>query len=293
MPAAEIAGLAIGTIALASLFSTCIELFDVVELGKNAVYDYELACTKINLLRERLWAWGRSLNVMEPGKESVALRDQWQTKREIVAASLIGLKRILGDSEVLMQKYNMSMSSITLRKRTVWAIRDRAKFDRLIQDIGFLIEGLEKLTDSESSAARAQNAYEILHRRESIGDWRPTQPEETARVRKPHLIEQGYQGEEHAPREEYQSAAGSFAADQTRTCTSEKENVVSGTQYNSNDSIGIQGLLGRTGDVMCTKGVQVNSQNALGLQGAASAEAIEHLRYCILTRNRHRKTDAD
>ena len=177
---ADVSGLVIGAIALASLFSTCIELFDCFELGRNYAYDYQLACTKLGLLRARLSRWGLSLHIEAPGHELPSLRKHWPEERDVIGRSLLGIKTIFSDSSLLAQKYKLlpkrtrkpvtfalplrsstspQIDSATtlptasssnwsfLRKRTLWAIHDKGKFDRLIQDLSFLIENLEKVTD--------------------------------------------------------------------------------------------------------------------------------------------------
>lgn len=55
---AEAAGLVIGTVALASLFNTCIEICEYIEAGKNLMAEVRLALTKVRLLRVRLHQWG-------------------------------------------------------------------------------------------------------------------------------------------------------------------------------------------------------------------------------------------
>ena len=175
---ADVSGLILGTIALASLFKTCIELFDYFELGRNHAYDYQLACTKIALLKARLSTWGISLRIELPGEEHPALRQHWAEEHEVIGRSLFGIKDIFGNASLLAEKYrltprrsrsfrsfiqhrggeqhpidddtNPTKPSATswsfLRKRTVWAIHDKQKFERFIQDLSFLIENLEKVT---------------------------------------------------------------------------------------------------------------------------------------------------
>ena len=280
MPAAEIAGLAIGTIALATLFSTCIELFDLFEVGKNCIYDYDLACLKISLLRERLRAWGSTLHVREPGAEDTALRHQWPTKREIVAASLIGLRRILSDSEVLTQKYDMSVSSIGFRRRTVWSIRDKAKFERLIQDISFLVDGLEKITADRSSATGKADENDVVYRRESLNDWEPAPKRPTKEIVTTRLIAEGQAG---APFKCYHWVER-IPGRPSHGSSSNSEHVVSGTQYNRHRSIGVQGVLGHNQTACCVEGIQVNCDNAVGIQGATSTEAVGYLQRQAIAR---------
>lgn len=44
---ADFAGLAIGAVSIASLFTTCIECFDIVVAGKNFSEDYEQLCALV------------------------------------------------------------------------------------------------------------------------------------------------------------------------------------------------------------------------------------------------------
>ena len=53
---AEAAGLAIGAINLAGLFTTCVECIDYISLGRNHGRDYEMSMTKLLLLKARLSA---------------------------------------------------------------------------------------------------------------------------------------------------------------------------------------------------------------------------------------------
>ena len=176
---ADVSGLILGTIALASLFKTCIELFDYFELGKNYAYDYQLACTKIALLKARLLTWGLLLRIEEPGEEHSALRQHWGDEHEVIGRSLFGIKAIFENASILAEKYRLTArrprpfksiihprgkeqqsveddtiltkASATswafLGKRTVWAIHDKQKFEQFIQDLSFLIENLEKVTE--------------------------------------------------------------------------------------------------------------------------------------------------
>jgi hypothetical protein len=54
---AEVAGLAIGGVALASLFDTCMRTFKRINAGKNCGRDYQEAALKITLLGNRLSRW--------------------------------------------------------------------------------------------------------------------------------------------------------------------------------------------------------------------------------------------
>ena len=186
---AEASGLVIGAIAMASLFSTCIDLFDRFELGRNHAYDYEMACTKMCLLKARLSDWGISLNLGVPGRECSALRQHWTEEQDVVGRSLFGIKEIFENASLLAEKYKLiperpgtfknfmlhrpkqaesdslepssPKSTETrwsqLRKRTVWAIHDKQKFDTFIENLSFLIENLEKVTKRIEKRSSKQN----------------------------------------------------------------------------------------------------------------------------------------
>lgn len=63
---AETAGLVLGGIALAGLVTTCMEIVEYLESAKNRAGDYRLALTKVNLIKERLRAWGAALSIDLP-----------------------------------------------------------------------------------------------------------------------------------------------------------------------------------------------------------------------------------
>ena len=176
---ADLAGLLLGTVALASVFGSCVELFEWFELAQNHKEDYQIACTKLSLLFSRLKTWGASLSVTNPGREHPALRQRWKEERDVIGRSLLGIKHIFENAALLAEKYkltpeesretqptlpNEAMGLLTdmtgfkppktktnfwksWRKRTVWAIHDKQKFDGFIGDLSFLIENLETVGD--------------------------------------------------------------------------------------------------------------------------------------------------
>lgn len=176
---ADVTGLVIGVIALASLFSTCIDLFDRFELGRNYASDYQLACTKLCLLRARLSSWGLTLNVGTPGHEHPKLRRHWTEEEEVVGRTLLSIKEIFENAAIMSEKYQLTparsrafrsvvafrankqsvesdktlalqtstSSWALLRKRTVWAVHDKQKFDNFVQDLSFLVDNLEKVIE--------------------------------------------------------------------------------------------------------------------------------------------------
>jgi len=215
---AEAAGLALGGVAIASLFTTCIELMDYFELCKSYEYDYKMACLKLSLLKTRLDSCRLAIqsrgNSCQGSEE--ALGCQSTPEGDVIRQSLQGIADILNNAELLKDKYCLrareSRNKISLSKRqvltassnqdceatilervrgvrvtfirrsTTWAIRDKQKFDVLIEDLGFFVSNLEAVSSSprrpssemdgdnrtcaNSSAPRAPLAPVMLQRQE-------------------------------------------------------------------------------------------------------------------------------
>jgi len=200
---AEPAGLALGIVALASLFTTCVELVDYFQLSKSYEYDYTTACLKLSLLKSRLHTWGHAL---QQGADSCQLDEELGHQRSLegtlIRASLHGIADIIGSAESLKDKYGLSsrksavvhsgridppisrksqcfglsrirMSSV--RRTTTWVIRDKQKFDNLINDLEFFISNLEVIWPCEyTSPSLASGMIEEANKPKSAADSRNT-----------------------------------------------------------------------------------------------------------------------
>ncbi len=176
---AEAAGLTLGGIALASLFSTCIEMLEYFEKGKNLTRDLGVALTKVNLMKRRLSQWGSAMAVNPPGAEAQVLRDRWPIESGVIIESLSGIQDILNTTTKVCRKYQwcnkdklqwaddhrpeasllepagtIRCSSRPPQRRSVlhtvhrklaWVIQDRKRVESLIADFDFLLSNLEKI----------------------------------------------------------------------------------------------------------------------------------------------------
>ncbi|KAF3939777.1 hypothetical protein ABW19_dt0210340 [Dactylella cylindrospora] len=61
---AEVAGLTIGVIGLAGLFSACIDSFDTITLGKSFARDHEVLMVRLEVEKTRLLIWGKSVGLV-------------------------------------------------------------------------------------------------------------------------------------------------------------------------------------------------------------------------------------
>lgn len=105
---AEAAGLTLGAVALASMFSTCIDLFDRFESGRNHAKDFHLACTKVRLLKIRLLKWGHILDIEAPGSEHAALKPCWSEERDVISRSLFGIENLFECAFVLLERQRLT-----------------------------------------------------------------------------------------------------------------------------------------------------------------------------------------
>ncbi|KAH8781317.1 prion-inhibition and propagation-domain-containing protein [Diaporthe sp. PMI_573] len=168
---AEAAGLALGVVALASLFQTCVEFLEYFEVARNLPEDGELVSTKLSLLETRLRSCGCELKVLDPRRQDGGWHGALADEEGVITRCLVGIRDILGDASKLRTKYGLDKrkrlgwtfcfpfrlqhpqqakagrfsSIISLRRHVVWAVRDKKRFDSLIQDLDFFITNLEKV----------------------------------------------------------------------------------------------------------------------------------------------------
>lgn len=307
---AEVSGLVLGAVALASLFNTCVDCFECVQLGRSYVEDYQLACTKICLLKARLSAWGMSLNVEVPGSEHPALRRYWTEEKDVVGRSLFGIKEIFDDTSRLTEKYKLTtkhsrtfrstvahrLSNVPpaseelkslkltvtgwslLRKRTTWAIHDKQKFDSLIEDLRFLIENLEEVTYRIGmSHVKEPVDLGLAHRQ-------PSNQHQSPLSRKIKVIAQRpVQAERSASEQLAQRANHSGAASNVKELAEDASaRGTLGNVYNGNQlisaNIGVMGNVGGSNKRHTYFGDQTVNGDGCGIMGDISEKAWEDRR---------------
>lgn len=81
---AEVAGLTIGTVALANLLGSCVDCMGYIDDSTHFGEDFEVSLIKLSLLQARLEAWGESVGANDIGNELPLLRAHWHQNVEIV-----------------------------------------------------------------------------------------------------------------------------------------------------------------------------------------------------------------
>lgn len=95
----EPVGLTIGVVALASLFSTCVECFDYFKAGQNLEEDFELLFVKLDIEKTRLLIWGNAVGVLEWEGEGQNPELNNPQKKELIERCLDSIKSLLSDTE--------------------------------------------------------------------------------------------------------------------------------------------------------------------------------------------------
>lgn len=178
----EPVSLTIGVVALASLFSTCIECFDYFKAGQAIEEDFELLLVKLDVEKTRLLIWGNAVGVLKPEGEGRVADLNNSQKAELIGRCMDSIKSLLSDTDKFQNLYGLrsagdieknarnhsilssnsmnvfktsyrrfwarfagNQSRSTLAMRTRWAIHDKTKFEGLVHHLKDLIDGLNEV----------------------------------------------------------------------------------------------------------------------------------------------------
>jgi hypothetical protein len=101
----EAVGLAVGVASLAGLFSTCVECFNYIDLGRNYECDSEILFAKFHIQRVRLCLWGQLVGLTGSIEEE-NLRILAQQELGLILC-LRGIQTLLTNSKDLIEKYGL------------------------------------------------------------------------------------------------------------------------------------------------------------------------------------------
>lgn len=183
---AEVAGLVLSGVALASLFKTCVEFVEYFEDTRDWVFDFGLALAKINLLKTRL---SKLEDIMSPWVSAPDIEQlhcaelPHHQESQAITYGLKGVDDILERASKLCRRYSHKARSsqwpengrligdrtglewpsakgrpgqrLTGRislvvLRVTWAAYDKRRFDSLISDFDFFLSNLETVVHCSS-----------------------------------------------------------------------------------------------------------------------------------------------
>ena len=189
----ETAGLTIGAIALASLFTECIECLVLIELARSSEKGLKTQVCKLSIIKRQFMVWGESIGLSpDQGRDDVL--DQVQGRQEIEDV-LQQISTLLQDAEKLKTQYGVEVDSTddrqshcievsrsrrdifkqnpivefisrlaahqrrsTIITKTRWAIRDSKKFEGLVKDLDWFVTKLIAIDVSHETHIRREMA---------------------------------------------------------------------------------------------------------------------------------------
>ena len=195
----EPVGLVIGVAGLATVFSTCLECFEYVQLGRNFGKDYGKCLLRLDATKLRLSRWGASVGL---GPQTTQHKDILVQRREYFLAQdlLEQIKDCFENVERLSTRYrqhaliqdsdstalaaydaeadlgeeyrhlhntmrglarNRQRYASVLRK-TKWALYEKRKFDSMIDDLSVFVKELVELFPSQEERYRELCKDEVL-----------------------------------------------------------------------------------------------------------------------------------
>lgn len=168
----------IGVAALASLFSTCLQCFEIINLGRNFSRDVEILMTKLESHKLIFSIWGHAVGLDNDGdKFSRLLLDPHICKG--IHRLLTCIHMVFLDADKLTKKYGMKTISVSaaghwhifhsrvrlrqnetsLMSKMQWAVHDKDKFGAMVTDLKDLIDQLRDLTASVADLERQRKTF--------------------------------------------------------------------------------------------------------------------------------------
>ncbi|GAD97274.1 predicted protein [Paecilomyces variotii No. 5] len=178
---ADVAGLVLGVVAL---WQTCVEVFETVDSGRKYGMDYELLRVKLEVERIRLHSWGDTVGLGD-NNNSTRRPDPRLERDDVantVMRVLGCIHHLFENSERLQNTYGLQPSSVDAKtlftttvgqpilgtvfkkayeglkrdvlerqkttqiaRKTMWAIKDKQKFQTMITEIKGFNDNLESL----------------------------------------------------------------------------------------------------------------------------------------------------
>jgi hypothetical protein len=178
----EAGGLAVGILALASLFNNAVDCFEYVQLGRSFGTDFQTCLLKLDNARLRLSRWGQAVGLSGNLEGAQSLQEATVQEEDIAKAEhVLGqIMELFADTEKISMKYKHSVkpddstlaildaqadmdnlgrslhekmrklcikrqNKTSLRQKVKWALYEEKHFKRLIEDIVDLVSALPEM----------------------------------------------------------------------------------------------------------------------------------------------------
>jgi hypothetical protein len=172
---AEAVGLTVGGVGLATLFTTCIDCFEYVQLGRKFGTNYQRCLLKLDIMKLRLSRWADAVNESQQHYNvAISSTSEAPKVREILGEII----ELFADAEKVSAKYKMKakpgdlvaynadadlepdlrsmhnkMRELAIKRqkrssfaqKAAWALYEEKHFHRLIEDVTTLVDGLVEL----------------------------------------------------------------------------------------------------------------------------------------------------
>lgn len=175
--------LSISAIALASLFSECIQCFEYFQAGQSLEDDFQILLTKLDFEKERLLIWGSAVGILKAQHEGRIPLLEEPSRANVIESGLECISRLLTRASELQDQYGVVSTTATdvraiedkdrltsnsmstfkasykrfwarfagthgqagLRQRTKWAIHDKSRFEGLVIHLRDFIDDLNEM----------------------------------------------------------------------------------------------------------------------------------------------------
>ncbi|KAK0704277.1 prion-inhibition and propagation, helo domain-containing protein, partial [Apiosordaria backusii] len=107
-------------VGLVTLFGTCVEGYNKIQLMRTSDHDYDFLVTKFELVKTRFELWGQTIGLQTKrysSDESVTMVSDktlcanWDGVSATVGSSLISIREIFDDRDSLEEKYGLKLVS--------------------------------------------------------------------------------------------------------------------------------------------------------------------------------------
>ncbi|EUC30786.1 hypothetical protein COCCADRAFT_44375, partial [Bipolaris zeicola 26-R-13] len=180
--AMEVAGLAIGTVALVGVFGDCVELLSYIGAAKSMNQDYAVLATRLDIQKVLLHQWANRMNLFDPKHYDKRLDDP--EIGPLISQGLDCIRQLLQDGQKLEKRYGVrpakihesiepptalsdrlmsqfssmtrklrsrrDVQSLQLYQAVRWIIKDKEQFEGLVQSLADLIADINAVIPPQS-----------------------------------------------------------------------------------------------------------------------------------------------